>query len=341
MKVLRVRTVHQALPFAVRELLGTGALRQSRAGAVRVSDCPVTTVYERPSEKVIFWEDRDANPFFHLFEALWMLAGRNDVEWLSYFNSNIAKVASDDGLTFHGAYGKRWRSHWKIDQLVEIARNLAGNQDCRRQVLQTWSAPDDLSNHGTRDVPCNTTMTFQIGNDGRLDLSVFCRSNDIVWGCYGSDAVTFGMLLEYVAGLIGCKVGRYYQISVNWHGYVETLDKVGELMFEIDDKLGTPPCPYETGAVKTVPLVGNDPALWHQDLKMFMDEGANAMGYRDPFFRKVAVPMLQAWNRFKNLDAPERYDEGIKILARLEHDWAVAGEQWLNRRAAKWASKTR
>jgi hypothetical protein len=74
---------------------------------------------------------------------------------------------------------------------------------------------------------------------------------------------------------------------------------------------------------------------------MFMEEGASAVGYRDSFFRRVAVPMLQAWNRFKTLEAPEKYDEGIKILASYNHDWAVAGEQWLNRRAAKWASRKR
>jgi thymidylate synthase len=336
MKVLRVRNVHQALPFAVLELNGHGARRDSRAGEVLVSKCPVTTVYERPSEKVIFWEERDANPFFHLFEALWMLAGREDVAWLARFNSNIAKVASDDGKTYHGAYGRRWRWHWKIDQLVEIASGLMANPDCRRQVLQTWSVTDDLSNHMTKDVPCNMIMTFQVGHDDRLDLSVFCRSNDIVWGCYGSDAVTFGMLLEYVAAMIGREVGTYYQVSVNWHGYVDTLARVSDLMWKTGE-----PSPYETGAVLPFPLVSGDIGTWHQDLKMFMDEGTRAIGYRDPFFRKVAIPMLRAWEIFKGAEAPARYDDGIKLLAKLDHDWAMAGEQWLNRRAAKWASKQR
>jgi hypothetical protein len=336
MRVLRARNVHRAFPRAVLELVSHGELRHSRAGDVKVLDCPVTTVYERPSEMVLFWESRDANPFFHLFEALWMIGGRNDVQWLSYFNSNIAKVASDDGDTLHGAYGNRWRVHWGIDQLVEIAGNLLRNPDCRRQVLQTWSAVDDLSNHDTKDVPCNTTMTFQVNSNGALDLAVFCRSNDIVWGCYGSDAVTFGMLLEYVAAMAKRPVGRYYQISINWHGYVDTLAKVEDLMWEPDK-----PCLYEAGAVVPHPLVSKDMMTWHSDLKMFMEEGASAVGYRDSFFRRVAVPMLQAWNRFKTLEAPEKYDEGIKILASYNHDWAVAGEQWLNRRAAKWASRKR
>src|SRR5271154_5758040 len=44
------------------------------------------TEYEKPDERVLFSQTRDANPFFHFFESLWILAGREDVEFLAQFN---------------------------------------------------------------------------------------------------------------------------------------------------------------------------------------------------------------------------------------------------------------
>ncbi|MHC4157178.1 MAG: thymidylate synthase [Planctomycetota bacterium] len=129
-----------------------------------------------------------------------MLAGRNDVEWLAYFNANIANY-SDDGEKFHGAYGYRWRKHFEGDQLMDIARALKANHDCRRQVLQIWDACDDLG-RCSKDLPCNLTVHFQIGGTRIrpvLNMTVFNRSNDVVWGAYGANAVHFSMLQEYMA----------------------------------------------------------------------------------------------------------------------------------------------
>jgi hypothetical protein len=53
----------------------------------------VVTQYIRPTERVLFSPRRDANPVFHLMEALWMLAGESEVAWLSQFSSNIASYA--------------------------------------------------------------------------------------------------------------------------------------------------------------------------------------------------------------------------------------------------------
>ena len=79
MRVLEMRNVHCALPRALQELERVGQARESRNGPVIVFPDPVTTVYAKPCERVMFWSERDANPAFHLYEALWMLAGRDDV----------------------------------------------------------------------------------------------------------------------------------------------------------------------------------------------------------------------------------------------------------------------
>ena len=57
----------------------SGILNDSRNGRVVQAPGPVASVYRNPLERVVFSPLRDANPFFHLYEALWMLAGRKHI----------------------------------------------------------------------------------------------------------------------------------------------------------------------------------------------------------------------------------------------------------------------
>ena len=85
MQVLEVRNVHDALIRGVDLLEAENFREQTRNGEVYRSKTPVTTVYEKPKERVLFWEERDANPFFHFMEGLWMLTGRNDLEFVKRY----------------------------------------------------------------------------------------------------------------------------------------------------------------------------------------------------------------------------------------------------------------
>jgi hypothetical protein len=115
MHVIRARNANQALPEMMHYVRDSGLVvkRDSRNGPVLQFAEPFCIKYQRPTQRVVFWEERDANPFFHLFESLWMIAGRNDVAYPARYSSNIAQF-SDDGHTFHGAYGYRWRKHFQV-----------------------------------------------------------------------------------------------------------------------------------------------------------------------------------------------------------------------------------
>lgn len=337
MRTLNVRNVNQALPQALRLLRAEGERRESRYGPVLVHPRPVATDYERPEERVVFWADRDANPFFHLFEGIWMLAGRNDVAPLLRFNSRMAEF-SDDGVTLHGAYGKRWYSHFGVDQLEAILSVLKQNPDDRRQILQIWDPVADLGRAG-KDLPCNQSVHFTRNARGALDATVFCRSNDAVWGTYGSDAVCFSMLLEYAARSSGFPVGRYCQVSSNWHGYLATVEPLTPLEGVLEKALD----PYESkdATPYLFPLVSTDRATWKRDANMLLTEGSRAMGYTDPFFRKVALPLLQAWEVYKT-DSRSRHQDATE-LARccIAGDWRDAAIQWIERRILKCRARSR
>src|SRR5215469_1039129 len=193
MHVITARNVNDAIQQGIRHLYEVGQPRFSRAGEVLVSPYPVMVVYERPTERVLLWPERDANPFFHLFESLWMLAGRNDAAFLDRFIHDFGKrFALSDG-NIHGAYGWRWRDAFGQDQIKALIEYLKQYQDGRRAVLQMWDSGLDLdSREILPDVPCNTQAYFSISlgerdRPNRLNMTVTCRSGDIIWGCLSGD----------------------------------------------------------------------------------------------------------------------------------------------------------
>lgn len=330
MHLITVRNVEEALMEGTQLVTSEGVQRDSRNGPVMVMPEPLTTVYQSPRERVMFLPERDCNPFFHFMECLWMIAGRRDVAWISQFSNNIINY-TDDGINFHGAYGHRWRNHFEaedgvLDQLGTIAALLKKNPDDRRTVLQMWDSPNDLGLDG-KDFPCNLIITFRINPNGQLDMTVFNRSNDMVWGAYGANAVHMSFLQEVMATWIGVPVGQYWQISTNFHAYLNTYEKVKPLL-KIDRKL----TPYQTGEVEPFPIVNTDIDKWHSELAMFMDEGP-IIGYTDPFFKKVAVPMLQSWTRWKNRDVAGYKEEAIEKANKIAaSDWRKACVEWLERK---------
>ena len=83
------------------------------------------------------------------------------------------------------------------------------------------------------------------------------------------------------------------------------------------------------------PLVNVDMQTWHQDLVMFMDEGP-IIGFREPFFRKVAVPVLQSYAAFKDLGNPDRFAIALEIIQQCQDiPWGNACYEWLKRREEK------
>lgn len=341
MQVIRARNINDALVKGV-ELMRTDAVKQaSRNGNTLEYPEPVCTVYERPLERVLFDKKRDANPFFHLLESLWMLAGRRDVAWLKRILPRMAEY-SDDGVVFNAAYGYRWRNQFSLetagstsltDQLSVIVRLLRADYDSRRAVLQIWDAEADLGAN-SKDLACNTQAMFKI-RDGRLNMLVSNRSNDMIWGCYGANAVHFSMLLEYMAACIGVEPGTYRQVSDSFHAYDETWGKVADIDQHYQGD------PYERGEVKPYPLAAA-PEIFDAELLRWLEKPPDAMSlaqweeearvgsWRNPFFIRVATPMYQAYFAYKERKDCDAADQWLDRCAAT--DWQRAGQEWLQRR---------
>ena len=69
MRSFFVRNVSEALYLDVQALKSHGTIIESRNGDVLEFDTPVCTTYTHSRERALFYEQRDANPFFHLMES--------------------------------------------------------------------------------------------------------------------------------------------------------------------------------------------------------------------------------------------------------------------------------
>lgn len=346
MIVLDCQNVDEALVRGMYELKRVGRREESRNGPVLVAPCPVVTIYRNPMERVLTRRFRDANPFFHFYEQLWILAGRQDLAPLTRFVKRFASYSDDGGKTQNAAYGHRLRVS-AGDQLSAAIHKLKKNRGDRRVVLSLHDPTLDTFYEGDeqgldsgattyvsglgqlytgRDAACNIAATLQVA-DGALHLVVFCRSNDIIWGCYGANAVHFAAILEYVATFANLKIGSYTQISVNWHAYVDVFEKT--MLAMMTDPTHSVARNF---APRRMILATTGQSEWDEDVDRFVTPDGHAptwTDFHDPFFTTVAYPIVRAHDLHKQ----KRRHEALKTIESCAaDDWRVACTEWLERR---------
>jgi thymidylate synthase len=308
--------VSDALYTLMQDIEHNGIAVETRNGPAYEFESPVAVTYTHPRERVLFYPERDANPFFHCLESLWMLAGRDDTEFVEQYSSNIGRY-SDDGKTFNGAYGFRWRHHFDYDQLKLAAYRLKTYPNDRRTVVAMWDATHDLhKDNEVKDIPCNTHIYFNVRSE-RLNMTVCNRSNDLIWGMCGANAVHMSFLQEYMAKRVGVEVGEYVQFTNNLHAYKDVLFK---------HKLSQPDYEPYLGMAPPLPLVHN-PDVFDYEVKLFCD--GQRVGFQESFLALVAAPMAAAWQLYKEKD----YDTAERLANDIQSaDWRKACTEWLGRR---------
>lgn len=346
-------TPDEALGQAVRMLQQAGHIVSPRGAQTLEYPGLVLTNWMFPQKRVMFNPARNANPFFHLMEALWILQGRKDVRWLTLFNKRMANF-SDDGTTFHAPYGYRIK-----DQLPKVIEHLRNNPETRRAVLQIWDWELDLGTDSL-DLPCNDMVFFKLRN-GRLNMTVCCRSNDMLWGAYGANVVQFSILQEYVACKLGVELGQYSQLSDSFHVYLEGAG--GELWAQVKEandagnNFGGRHAGYSISAPDThLPTVKETPLLTSTETPDMLDDDIEQlfwafdskteglqdlwrlyqMNYATQFFNQVVKPMLEAWHVHKRghtrAAATLLESQKHELNQQQAYDWIQAGADWLRRK---------
>ena len=202
------QNVSAALPSLMRNVLDSRVV-ESRVGRTREM-MHSTVVLIKPRQREILHPERKALYPAQIAETMWILAGRNDVEWLSHYLPRAAEF-SDDGTVWRGGYGPRLRG--PLYEVIELLREDPGT---RRAVINIYDNREDLG-VDSKDIPCNTLLHFIRNGSGGLDLAVMVRSNDLMWGWSGINAFEWSAVLEIVAHYTGMGVGRlvFHQSSLH------------------------------------------------------------------------------------------------------------------------------
>lgn len=312
---VEIANVNDAYEYLMRMVYQDGVETKTRNGTAMALQNPLLVHFQYPTERVLFNAQRDANPFFHLIEALWMLAGRNDVGFIAHYNKNMISY-SDDGIVFNAAYGHRWRKHFGYDQISKTCDMLINNPEDRRSVIAMWDGSGDLGGKSL-DYPCNTSILCRIV-DGELDFTITNRSNDLVFGLCGANAVHMSILQEYMAARIGVPVGRWYHMTNNLHVYERHYDLMLGVMDSYPVKF--PKYPPQQ------PIVNNWEAFDRDCIAMC---GGTWQDFEEPFFRYTVSHMIKAWEFWKVKDLPRAMNQATMIGS---DDWKLTATQWLQRR---------
>jgi thymidylate synthase len=290
---------------------------ETRNGRALVFSGPVCVSHTMPYRRVLFDPIRDANPFFHYMEAIWMLAGSENVDFPSRFAKQIRQY-SDDGVVLYGAYGHRWRHSFGVDQIDEVIEKFKKDPFTRRAVIGMYDPTYDTEYSG-KDMPCNTHIYFR-NEDNRLNMTVCNRSNDLVWGMLGANVVHFSVLMEYIAEALNMTMGTYHQFTNNLHVYDGW-----------QDRYYANPDPFYThhGALPRIPF-GPESLDWKEAADFVENE--DITGMKSPILVRNAWPMMQAWDAHKEGDDPLARHYATHIY---DGDWQKACIEWLDRRVLK------
>jgi thymidylate synthase len=268
------------------------------------------SVIEEPHPCILI-PSRKWNPWLAMSEALWILAGRNDTKALLPYNSHITDY-SDDGETMYGAYGERI-----FDQIDDLIERLRKDPNDRRAVLQIWEynhsveetkdglhsfyETSDLT-YETKDPPCNNMVYFKL-REGKLHMTVMCRSNDIHFGLFAVNIPTFSILQQYIASRLGVETGNQTHLSNSLHVYTDDKRavEITDRMLHTDRGADMPAYPAHTQVFYPSELKNiNSHESFAEMCSAVLDGESSPRSL--PVFLAYAVRYLKA---YKNRELPE------------------------------------
>lgn len=271
-----------------------GTLKQSsRLGAMEELLHVVLTI-EDPRQRWIVSREPPLNMAFALAEIVWIMRGRRDLAFLSFWNKNLRKYVGP-GPELNGAYGHRIRNHLGFDQLNRVYKAIKHDNDTRQAVLQIWDSRMDIpkpdGSPADPDIPCNVVAMPKLRN-GKLEWMQVIRSNDMFLGI-PHNIVQFTCMQEVLAGWLGVECGSYNQISDSLHIYDHDLNNV----------LGSQSSVGASRNSDSLSLPWNESALAFKELESRIELMIN------PSTTVDTISSLSDWD-----EAPQAYRNIAKVL---------------------------
>ena len=171
-------------------------------------------ILKNPKNCLITLKDRRLNYAYLIIEKMMYLSQICNPEILIAYNNKMRDFLNLNTQDFDGAYGPRIREN---EQLRYVYEELKQDPDSRRAVVTIHNSKDCQP---TKDSACTLNWHFMI-RDGKLDMIVDMRSNDVLWGtCL--DVPAFAFIQEVVAMWLMIPVGKYIHNTSSLHFYDTT-----------------------------------------------------------------------------------------------------------------------
>jgi len=234
-------------------LLKEGIRRKTRDKVCVELPGPFMFKITNSTARLVTINERKWNPILPFAESLWLATGRNDLEFIGHY-LNKMKNFSDDGQFLRGGYGPRLRkfnginddykirnpyninvsklNKSEVDQFNFICQKFKKDLYTRQAIINIGDPPKDCFNKDgsikiTKDFPCTRLLHFQKQpHSNKLNLTVYMRSNDLMWGASAVNIFNFTFILEYFAQILNLDIGDYYHIANNFHYYEDFEDTV-------------------------------------------------------------------------------------------------------------------
>lgn len=240
MKSFAVQSANQALYELTQECKNEGF---SYSTETSHNSTPVVSLglthleLTNPLNRFINIKGRNTNIFGIIGECIWVLSGSAELgDWMKTLVPRSPDYA-DNGDTWRAGYGERIYYNGQINSVID---RLKRDNKTRQAVLSIYDPSRDtdagisaeIGSINTKDHVCNMSMAFKI-RDGKLNMTLFNRSNDIYWGLLNVNVPEFTLIQEIIAAYVGVEVGSYNIISDDCHMYqMPVIMKQAEAVIE-------------------------------------------------------------------------------------------------------------
>lgn len=246
-KFIRGEDINDTVVEALEYIMKRGKEIHTRNGSARfVND--LTLQIDNPQRRHLSLDGRKYNIYQLMAETFWVASGSGEISPFLEFFLPRAKNYSDDGKTWHGAYGPRMLAHGQLEDLINTFRREG--LSTRRAILMIADpALDNLQaikekydSEAPKDIPCNREMAFYVV-DNKLNAKVIQRSGDLIFGT-GSinpfeftfiQEMVYNMLLEYFPEL---ELGVYRWHITNAHIYSDYYDQAKAIIHSPNNGTG-------------------------------------------------------------------------------------------------------
>ena len=162
-------------------------------------------------------------------EWQWYLSGDRNIAKLGELYGKVPAIwkrMADDNGNVNSNYGWQWQRNQQLDYVIGLLRT---QPETRQAAISIYDAKEWESY--TNDTPGTYAVQFTV-LDGKLNMSVVMRSNDLWYGCC-NDQYQFSNLQMLVANETGYDVGTYYHFAHNLHLYNDKLPFTKEMMYHL------------------------------------------------------------------------------------------------------------